>query len=59
MGTRLTHPGFQNQTQFWCQFTTLDTSDGDRLPNPHLTHPVRLFLIAHHDGLQPTQHEVV
>ena len=30
-----------------------------RLPGPHLTHPVRLFLIAHHDGLQPTQHEVV
>ncbi len=31
-----------------------------RLPDPHLT-PLngRLFLIAHHDGLQPTQHEVV
>jgi hypothetical protein len=28
-----------------------------RLPGPRLTHPVRLFLIAHHDGLQPTQHE--
>jgi len=27
--------------------------------DPHLTHHVRLFLIAHHDGLQPTQHEVV
>ena len=30
-----------------------------RLPGPHLTHHVRLFLIAHHDGLQPTQHEAV
>jgi hypothetical protein len=30
-----------------------------RLPDPHLTHLVRLFLIAHHDGLQPTQHEAV
>src|SRR4051812_7457602 len=29
------------------------------LPGPHLTHHVRLFLIAHHDGHQPTQHEVV
>ncbi|RSM40070.1 hypothetical protein DMB66_57635 [Actinoplanes sp. ATCC 53533] len=30
-----------------------------RLPGPHLTPLGRLFLIAHHDGLQPTQHEVV
>jgi hypothetical protein len=30
-----------------------------RLSDPHLTHPVRLFRIAHHDGLQPTQHMVV
>src|SRR5258705_6973309 len=30
-----------------------------RLPDPHLTHHVRLFHIAHHDGLQPTQHVVV
>ena len=30
-----------------------------RLPDPHLTPHRRLFLIAHHDGLQPTQHEVV
>ena len=30
-----------------------------RLPSPYLTPPGRLFLIAHHDGLQPTQHEVV
>ena len=29
------------------------------LPGPHLTHPVRLFHIAHHDGLQPTQHVAV
>src|SRR6266540_3244362 len=30
-----------------------------RLPDPHLAHHVRLFLNAHHDGLQPTQLEVV
>src|SRR6266498_2852751 len=30
-----------------------------RLPDPHLTPHGRLFLIAHHDGLQPTQHEAV
>jgi hypothetical protein len=30
-----------------------------RLSDPHLTHHVRLFHIAHHDGLQPTQHVVV
>src|ERR1019366_3531511 len=30
-----------------------------RLPGPHLTHLVRLFPVAHHDGLQPTQHRVV
>jgi hypothetical protein len=30
-----------------------------RLSDPHLTHLVRLFHIAHHDGLQPTQHVVV
>lgn len=30
-----------------------------RLPGPHLTHLVRIFLIAHHDSLQLTQHEAV
>jgi hypothetical protein len=30
-----------------------------RLPGPHLTPLGRLFPIAHHDGHQPTQHEVV
>jgi len=30
-----------------------------RLPGPYLTPPGRLFPIAHHDGHQPTQHEVV
>jgi hypothetical protein len=30
-----------------------------RLPDPYLTPLGRLFLIAHHDGHQPTQHEVV
>ena len=29
------------------------------LPRPHLTHHVRLFHIAHDDGLQPTPHVVV
>jgi hypothetical protein len=29
------------------------------LPGPHLTPHRRLFHIAHHDGLQPTQHVVV
>src|SRR5260221_7913398 len=28
-----------------------------RLPDPRLTRNPGLFLIAHHDGLQPTQHE--
>src|ERR1700682_3279551 len=35
------------------------TGTAHRLPGPHLTHLVRLFHIAHHDGLQPTQHVVV
>jgi hypothetical protein len=35
------------------------TRTAHRLPDPHLTHLVRLFHIAHHDGLQPTQHVVV
>ena len=30
-----------------------------RLPGPHLTPLGCLFLIAHHDGHQPTQHEAV
>ena len=30
-----------------------------RLPDPHLTPQGRFPLIAHHEGLQPTQHEVV
>ena len=30
----------------------------ERLPGPHLTRSSRAFsLIAHHDGLQPTQHQ--
>jgi hypothetical protein len=36
-----------------------ETRTAHRLPDPHLTHLVRLFHIAHHDGLQPTQHVVV
>ncbi len=32
----------------------------DRLPGPHLTQSTpRLLPVAHHDGLQPTQHRVV
>src|SRR5215218_4648187 len=31
----------------------------ERLPGPHLTHQARLLPVAHHDGLQPTQHRVV
>src|SRR6185436_6593933 len=36
-----------------------NTGTAHRLPDPHLTHHVRLFHIAHHDGLQQTQHVVV
>jgi hypothetical protein len=31
----------------------------ERLPGPHLTRQACLFPVAHHDGLQPTQHRVV
>ena len=31
----------------------------ERLPGPHLTRQARLLPVAHHDGLQPTQHGVV
>jgi hypothetical protein len=34
-------------------------SSSVRLPDPHLTPLTAPFLIAHHDGLQPTQHEAV
>src|ERR1039458_4751990 len=37
----------------------LVTETAHRLPDPHLTHHVRLFRVVHHDGLQPTQHTVV
>lgn len=36
-----------------------DTSNSDRLPDPHLTHHVRLFPLAHHDRPQLTQQWVV
>ena len=43
--------------------TNFDTSTAIRLRSPSRSPPDasngRLFLIAHHDGLQPTQHEVV
>jgi len=31
----------------------------ERLPGPYLTRLARLFPVAHHDGLQPTQHRVI
>jgi hypothetical protein len=56
----LLHPGFDvtllsNDTSA----AIPKTRTAHRLPDPHLTHLVRLFHIAHHDGLQPTQHVVV
>jgi hypothetical protein len=30
-----------------------------RLPDPHLTHPVRLFRLAHHNSLQLMQQTAV
>lgn len=46
-------PGFRRL------LTTFRHFDNGRLRGPHLTPPGRLFRIAHHDGLQPTQHAVV
>ena len=37
----------------------LQRGTAHRLPGPHLTHHVRLFHLAHHDGLQPTQQVAV
>src|SRR4030095_3742527 len=37
----------------------LQRGTAHRLPGPHLAHLVRLFHLAHHDGLQPTQQVVV
>jgi hypothetical protein len=56
----LLHPGFDatllsNDTSA----AIPETRTAHRLPDPHLTPLVRLFHIAHHDGLQPTQHVVV
>ena len=65
--TRQTHPGLTYYTPVlmspYCVTTqpqrSPKTRTAHRLPDPHLTHLVRLFHIAHHDGLQPTQHVVV
>ena len=65
--TRQTHPGLTYYTPVlmppdWVttrQQRSPKTRTAHRLPDPHLTHLVRLFHIAHHDGLQPTQHVVV
>lgn len=49
--------------QFRCHLNTFSTRHQRfacaRLPGPHLTPHGRLFHIAHHDGLQPTQHVAV
>ena len=61
-GTRQAHPGTYEMPRFRCQLiisTRHQRFARARLPDPHLTHHVRLFLNAHHDGLQPTQLEVV
>src|SRR4029450_1602890 len=65
--TRQTHPGLTYYTPGFMppyRVTTHPprspkTRTAPRLPDPPLTHLVRLFHIAHHDGLQPTQHVVV
>jgi len=49
----------QNITPVPMPSLCFDASHSGRLPEPYLTHDLRLFLIAHHDGLQPTQHEAV
>ena len=49
------HFDFDNDTS--PAISTFETAH--RLPDPHLTHPLRLFRVAHHDGLQPTQHTAV
>ena len=56
----LLHPGFDATYLSYDTSTAIpETRTAHRLSDPHLTHPVRLFHIAHHDGLQPTQHVVV
>ena len=57
----LLHPGFLMPSNWVTtrQQRSPKTGTAHRLPGPHLTHLVRLFHIAHHDGLQPTQHVVV
>jgi hypothetical protein len=56
----LLHPGFDVTLLSNDTSTAIpETRTAHRLPDPHLTHLVRLFHIAHHDGLQPTQHVVV
>jgi hypothetical protein len=49
------HFDFDNDTS--PAISTFETAH--RLPDPHLTHHLRLSRVAHHDGLQPTQHTVV
>jgi hypothetical protein len=60
-------PGVPTAARFRCHLVELRHVNSDprktrtahRLSGPHPTHPVGLFHIAHHDGLQPTQHVVV
>src|SRR5262245_38395908 len=62
-GTRQAHPEATEMPRFRCRLELISARHQRftcvRLPDPHLTHLVRLFLIAHNDGLQPTLHEVV
>ena len=62
-GTRQTLPEVASKTPVLMPPKTFTTRQQRfafaRLPDPYLTHLVRLFLIAHHDSLQLTQHEAV
>ena len=61
-GTRQAHPGNSWPPRFRCHLNVSTRPQWfahARLPGPHLTPQRCLFRIAHHDGLQPTQHAVV
>ena len=61
--SRQAHPGAHLTPRFRCHLLRFDTSSAVRLRSPSRSPPdasyVRLFPNAHHDGLQPTQLEVV
>src|SRR5208337_799390 len=52
--TRQAHPGERTSTPVLMSSEKLRRFGSGRLPGPCLTHLVRLFLIAHHDGWTPT-----